>query len=53
MKKNTFLIVAALLLFLLGIYMIYLGRKANIQPPVLTGIGFIIISFVFAGLRLK
>jgi hypothetical protein len=53
MKKNTLLLLSAVILLLLGIYMIYLGRKAGIQPPVITGIGFIIIAAAFTGLRQK
>ncbi len=51
MRKNSLLTVAAFLLFVLGVYMIYLGTKANIQPPTITGVGFIIIAAVFWKLR--
>lgn len=30
----------------LGIYMIYLGQQSGIQPPVVTGIGFILIAAI-------
>jgi len=53
MKKNTTLAVAATLLVLLGIYMIYLGTKGKILPPTITGIGFLIIAITFLGLRDK
>jgi len=53
MKKNTLLSVAAIILVILGAYMIYLGTDKNSLPPTITGIGFIIIAFVFLGLRSK
>ncbi|MEC4116635.1 MULTISPECIES: hypothetical protein [Myroides] len=37
----------SILLIILGIYMIYLGTKANMLPPSITGIGFIIIAALF------
>lgn len=51
MRKNSLLTFAAFLLFVLGVYMIYLGTKANILPPTITGVGFIIIAAVFWKLR--
>ena len=51
MSKNSLLTVAAFLLFVLGVYMIYLGTKANILPPTITGVGFIVIAAVFWKLR--
>jgi hypothetical protein len=51
MKKNSTIAVAAILLALLGIYMIYLGTKGKILPPTITGIGFIIIAVAFLSLR--
>jgi len=53
MKKNSILINAAVLLILLGIYMIYLGTRGKILPPTITGIGFMIIAITFLGLRNK
>lgn len=53
MNKNYTLISAAVLLVLLGIYMVYLGTKAKILPPTVTGVGFIIIAIAFLGLRNK
>jgi len=44
---------AAVLLMLLGTYMIYLGTKGKILPPTITGVGFIVIAFAFLGLRNK
>jgi uncharacterized membrane protein YbaN (DUF454 family) len=51
MKKQELLGVVAVLLVLLGAYMIYLGTKAGILPPTLTGVGFIIIAFAFFSMR--
>jgi drug/metabolite transporter (DMT)-like permease len=51
MRKNSLLTVAAFLLFIFGIYMIYLGARGNILPPTVTGVGFIIIAAVFWKLR--
>jgi hypothetical protein len=34
------------ILVVIGIVMIYLGYKANMYPPALTGIGFFIIAYV-------
>jgi len=53
MKKNSTLTTAAVLLMLLGIYMVYLGIDWKILPPTLTGVGFIIIAMAFLGLRSK
>ncbi len=53
MKKNTLLSAAAFILVVLGAYMIYLGTNKDLLPPTLTGVGFIIIAFVFLGLRSK
>ena len=41
--KNILLI----LLLAVAIYIGYLGFKAGIHPPVLTGIGFLIIAALF------
>ena len=53
MNKNMTLTTAAVLLVLLGAYMVYLGTKAKMLPPTITGIGFIIIAIAFLGLRNK
>lgn len=53
MNKNYTLTTAAVLLVLLGVYMVYLGTKAKILPPTITGVGFIIIAIAFLGLRNK
>lgn len=53
MKKGTLVIVLIVLLILLGIYMIYLGMKASILPPVITGIGFGVIALIFLVTGLK
>ncbi|WP_199268605.1 hypothetical protein [Myroides fluvii] len=39
--------ILAIAIILLGIYMIFLGVKSNMQPPLITGIGFILIGFLF------
>ena len=39
--------ILAVVLAALGVYMIYLGQKAGIQPPTVTGIGFIVIAAIF------
>lgn len=53
MNKNSTLITAAVLLVMLGVYMVYLGTKGKILPPTITGVGFIIIAIAFLGLRNK
>jgi hypothetical protein len=53
MKKNLVLVNAAVLLILLGIYLIYLGTRGKILPPTISGIGFMIIAIAFLGLRNK
>ena len=53
MNKNSTLVTAAVLLVLLGVYMVYLGTKGKILPPTITGVGFIIIAIAFLGLRNK
>jgi hypothetical protein len=35
-----------LLLLIISVVMIFIGIKAQILPPTLTGVGFIIISFL-------
>jgi hypothetical protein len=46
-RKENLSKAAVVLLTLAGGYMIYLGCKAGIQPPVITGIGFLLIAFIF------
>ncbi len=53
MKKNQLLSLSAIILIALGVLMIYLGVKAGIYPPSITGAGFLVIAFVFLGLRDK
>ena len=53
MNRNSTLTTAAVLLVLLGVYMVYLGTKGKILPPTITGVGFIIIAMAFLGLRNK
>ncbi|HET6769377.1 MAG TPA: hypothetical protein VFH08_18345 [Chitinophagaceae bacterium] len=53
MKRNSTLVIAAVLLMILGSYMVYLGSKGKILPPTITGIGFFVIAIAFLGLRSK
>jgi hypothetical protein len=36
------------LLIIIAIVMIVMGVKANMKPPILTGVGFIIITALFS-----
>jgi len=38
--------IALILLVIIGIVMIVMGIKANMKPPILTGVGFIIIGYL-------
>ncbi|WP_164480457.1 hypothetical protein [Myroides injenensis] len=40
-------ILLSVLLSVLGGYMIYLGIKADMLPPTLTGVGFFLIAIIF------
>ena len=54
MGKRNGLIIAAVLLVILGIVMIYLGAFFGpkiLLPPIITGIGFFIIAWAFYTLR--
>ena len=44
MNANKVLLI---ILVLVAVFMIYLGAKADMKPPILTGVGFIIIAFLF------
>jgi len=44
MKLNQVLLI---LLVIVGIVMIIMGVKANMKPPILTGVGFFIIALLF------
>ncbi|HMC00896.1 MAG TPA: hypothetical protein VKN14_07670 [Flavobacteriaceae bacterium] len=44
MNTNKVLLI---LLVIVAVAMIYLGVKREMEPPALTGIGFIIIAFLF------
>jgi hypothetical protein len=35
-----------ILLLVVAAYMIYLGVKADMKPPIFTGVGFVIISLI-------
>lgn len=47
MKKNQLKKLAAAALCILGAAMVFLGLRAGILPPTITGIGFFIIAGVF------
>jgi hypothetical protein len=56
MNRNNILDVSALIMFILGIVMIYLGYTVGpgvLLPPVVTGIGFMVVAGVFVSLREK
>ena len=39
--------IAAILLIVLGLVMLFLGYQLTALPPALTGVGFVIIAIVF------
>lgn len=47
MKRSFLISLAALILAVLGIFMLYTGARHNILPPTITGIGFLVIAVVF------
>lgn len=47
MNRASLLRLAAILLYALGVVMVYLGFRAGIWPPTVTGIGFFVIATVF------
>lgn len=54
MKRNNVLNISGLLMIILGIIMIVLGTNAGpkvLMPPIVTGIGFMIIAWVFMMLK--
>ncbi len=54
MKRNSVLGTAQFLLVLLGIVMILIGAIFSpkfLLPPILTGIGFIIIAWAFKSMK--
>lgn len=56
MKRNNVLYISALILFILAVVMIYLGYTTGpkvLVPPVITGIGFMVVAGVFVILREK
>ncbi len=50
MKLNKILL---FVLVIIGIVMIVLGVKSNIKPPILTGVGFFIIAYLFGQIDKK
>jgi len=53
MNKNLLLSFSSIVLVILGAILIYLGTDMHMLPPTITGIGFIVIAFVFLSLRGK
>jgi len=54
MDKNKVLTISGILLILLGVVMIYIGgffAEKIILPPIITGIGFFVIAWVFSALK--
>lgn len=54
MGKQTILTVGALLTFIIGAVMIYLGALKGdkiLLPPLLSGVAFWVIAWVFNGIR--
>jgi len=54
MDKNNKIKVSAILLIILGITMIYIGGFYGpkvILPPIITGVGFMIVAWVLNSLR--
>lgn len=39
--------IAGVILIILGAYMLYLGIPASMRPPIVTGVGFLIIGAVW------
>jgi len=56
MNKNKLLSISAVILILLGLIMIYIGgfyAPKVMLPPIITGIGFFVIAWVFNALKNK
>ncbi|WP_370478045.1 hypothetical protein [Tamlana flava] len=56
MYKSKILAIAAILLIVLGIFMIYLGgfyAPKIMLPPIITGIGFFLIAWALNALKDK
>jgi hypothetical protein len=54
MDKNKVLTIAGILLILLGIIMVYIGgfyAPKIMLPPIITGLGFFVIAWVFSTLK--
>lgn len=47
MQKKSLFIFSAIAMFALGVAMVIIGVDQNMIPPLLTGIGFVIIATVF------
>ncbi len=44
---------AIVLLIILALVMIVIGINAGIMPPILTGVGFLLIAYISAGKKSK
>ena len=56
MNKNNVLQISAILMFILAVIIITLGITTGpkvLLPPVVTGVGFFVIAWVFMSLREK
>ena len=56
MTRNNVLTVSILLMTILALIMIFLGFRSGpkvLYPPIVTGIGFIVIAWVFSALKDK
>ena len=56
MNKNSVLTFTSIVLFLLGVVMIYIGgfyTPKVMLPPIITGVGFFIIAWALKALRVS
>lgn len=53
MNRNFILVISAILLTALAVYLFYLGNKADLMPPKLTAVGFLVIAISLISLRGK
>jgi hypothetical protein len=54
MKRNNVLNISGLIMIILGVAMIVLGTNSGpkvLIPPIVTGIGFMVIAWVFMMLK--
>jgi hypothetical protein len=53
MEKSNLLKISAVILFVLALAIVYIGIKADMLAPLLTGAGFLVIAIVFINLSKK